>query len=215
MYFDYVTCLAFLYPTNLRQSQCIPCIIFCVTHIELLTAYKRTGIHGQILRCHSLSLLRGYLGTWSQVARYKTRRHRTKTLLAIIVKKQERAVVKAVFTELETQTLVSPLVLHVVSRRVRYREIARVGEHFTAWAAMLRASLRLRDAGEVLRVRSYLQAVRVCLILWMRCTSESFARVATHEGHLQDFPYDCKVLLMSQDFPVELLKRYFPVKLTI
>jgi hypothetical protein len=122
-------------------------------------------------------------------------------VLAVILKKRERTVIKAVFSELATQTLVFPLVLHVVSQRVRYRDISCVGEHFSGWTAIVRASLQLRDGGEVLRVRTYLRGLRVCLILWTRCTSESLSRLGTHEGHLEEFPYDCKVLLLNQDFP--------------
>ena len=138
---------------------------------------------------------------WQKIARSKCLWRHLKRVLNTIVCNRERSFLRSAFQAFAVRTLPCPLFLQAVARCVEYRHLRLLGWCFGGLAEVMREEKQLKEAGERTAARVRLQALNCCLILWIRCAVTSSDVMETQEGRLQDFPYDCRVLLMKQAFP--------------
>jgi tetratricopeptide (TPR) repeat protein len=167
---------------------------------------KRNRILAQILSSMAAAgnhrlIFKAAFKEWHKIARSKYLWRHLKKVLSTIVGNRERSLLLLAFRVLEAKTLVGLHVVQVVARRVEYRHQRLLGWCFCVLADDIRRGRQLKEVGECIAAHLRLQVLTGCLILWTRCTATSSDKVETQEGHSQDFPNNCRVLLTTQRFP--------------
>ena len=80
------------------------------------------------------------------------------------------------------------------------RQVVAMRLRFAAWGLMLTGKRQLSDKGESLREHACKQVLKTCWGFWVKWLASAGADTQL-VGHFQDFPYDCRVLLSTRDFP--------------
>jgi hypothetical protein len=161
-----------------------------------LTVSSRTVISHQ---CSSLQ--RRFLSSWKYTLHLVAREVHLQRVAVIVVKRKHANIRKYVFDAFERNTLACPFASAKadVLYSSRTRSLCRTS--LCIWSTSTWGAELLKNAGTRIRTRCHLQSLKVCFILWVHYALTAIHQTEKREGRLQDFPYDCRVLLMKHDFP--------------